>query len=156
MTPLQKQIDTEIKLLVTELLEAYEAKGMRASGKWAESLDSEVIGNKGVITGESYTEQLEYGRSAGGFPPIEQIEQWIQDKGILAIDADITLKSLAFLIARKIARQGYNRAGFGGVELVSQVLTPQRIQEAIKGITGVVAVEITTLIKSNLNELLKS
>lgn len=153
MTKLQKQISFEIDLLIKELLAKYEEKGMRASGKWAESLEAQIVGNRGIILGEPYTQQLEHGRTAGKFPPIDMIEQWIQDKGILAIDADITLKSLAFLIARKIARQGYDREGYGGVELVTEVLTPQRMQKAIEGISFVGAFEIVELIKSDLKEL---
>jgi acetylglutamate kinase len=76
-----------------------------------------------------YGQQLETGRRAGGFPPIDAIVQWIEDKGIQAID--ISVSSLAFLIARKIAREGWNRDRFGGVELISTVITDKRIQNII-------------------------
>jgi len=44
------------------------------------------------------------GRNAGKFPPKEAIEQWIVDKGI--VPDDISIESLAFLIGRKIAKEG--------------------------------------------------
>jgi hypothetical protein len=44
------------------------------------------------------------GRPPGGFPPLAAIADWIQVKGIQA--PGITLNSLAFLIARKIANEG--------------------------------------------------
>jgi len=35
------------------------------------------------------------------------------------------------LIARKIAREGWKREKFGGVQLISQVVTAERIQKII-------------------------
>ncbi len=124
----------ELDILIDELIEAYDRKGMRASGKWAESLKSEVRNGVGSIFGEKYTDQLEYGRRPGGFPPIDQIEQWVQDKGIRAIENNISNRTLAFLIARKIAREGWKREGRGGVDLISEVVTPQRVQQILNKI----------------------
>ena len=38
---------------------------------------------------------------------------------------------MAFLIARKIARNGWKREEYGGVELISSVVTDERIQKII-------------------------
>ena len=46
-----------------------------------------------------------FGRRAGGFPPLDNIKQWIKDKPI-DISGDISIDSLAFLIGRKIAEEG--------------------------------------------------
>ncbi len=156
MTEIQKQIDKEINLLVKELIEAYDAKGMRASGRWAKSVETEIVGTKGIIRANDYTQQLEFGRNAGGFPPIDQIEQWVKDKNIVSVDDKINTRTLAFLIARKIAREGYNREGYGGVELVSSVLTPQRVKKVIQGISDVASVEVVNLLRNDFINILKN
>jgi hypothetical protein len=151
-----KQIlEEELEDLRLELIAAYDAKGMRASGKWADSLEVLTQDENGRLLGLDYTQQLEDGRSAGGFPPVDQIEQWIEDKGILAIDADITIKQLAFLIARKIAREGWNRENYGGVDLVSEVVTPQRVQKIIDKIVGVSIIDITSEVFDIFTETFK-
>mgnify|MGYP003654729644 FL=1 len=144
---LQKEFD----LLRIDLIKAYDAKGMRASGKWADSLEVESSPLSGVITGLDYSQQLETGRKAGRFPPISSIEDWIRDKGISTID--ISISSLAFLIARKIAREGWKREDYGGVELITEVVTDARMQSIIDKVGDVYAVEISTDIIKLIKEI---
>ena len=81
---------------------------MRASGRFAESLDIVIGDTFAELYGDEYAEQLEYGRSSGAFPPLQDIERWILEKGVFSsILQEIKLSSLAFLIARKIAQQGW-------------------------------------------------
>jgi hypothetical protein len=141
----------EFDAIRVDLIKAYDAKGMRASGKWADSLQVEASPLNAVITGLSYSQQLETGRRAGGFPPIASIEQWIRDKGITPIE--ISISSLAFLIARKIAREGWNREGYGGVELISEVVTDKRIQDIIEKVGEVTLFEYTTEIIKMIKEI---
>lgn len=102
----------DYKKPITELLDkvrkAYiedqQAKGIRSSGKSADSLKIEAGTTSGTLTGVMYFRQQRDGRKPGKFPPISAILDWIRAKGIQPID--ITERSLAFLIARKIARQG--------------------------------------------------
>ena len=123
----------EFEKLRLELIEAYDRKGMRASGKWADALEVIQGENSVKLLGLDYSQQLETGRRAGGFPPMDAIKQWIDDKGIMAkVEGNITKSSLAFLIARKIARQGWNREDFGGVELISEVITKERINDIVQ------------------------
>jgi hypothetical protein len=125
-------LSKEFELLKDDLIKAYDAKGMRASGKFAESLEVKVNGLTAQLWGESYAQQLETGRRAGKFPNISAIEQWIKDKGIAnRIQGEISVSSLAFLIARKIAQRGWKREEYGGVELISEVVTDVRIQKII-------------------------
>jgi hypothetical protein len=126
---MEEVLQAEFEKLRIELIQAYDDLGMRASGQWADSLEVFSSEMSGGIMGLKYTEQLEFGRRAGKFPPKDAIEKWINDKGIQP--QDISISSLAFLIARKIAREGWDRNGFGGVELISKVVTPQRIQKII-------------------------
>jgi hypothetical protein len=127
-----KVLSKEFELLKDDLIKAYDAKGMRASGKFAETLEVKVNGLTAQLWGESYAQQLETGRRAGKFPNISAIEQWIKDKGIAnRIQGEISITSLAFLIARKIAQRGWKREEYGGVELISEVVTDVRIQKII-------------------------
>jgi hypothetical protein len=126
MTDLKQIIQSELEKLKQELIDKHNALGMKASGKWIDSLLVEVTDSEGIIWGEDYTKQLIEGRPAGKFPPIKAIEKWIYDKGITS---DIPIKSLAFLIARKIAQQGTNYYIQGGTDLVSGVVTDTRLKE---------------------------
>jgi len=97
---------------------------------------------------------LETGRKSGKQPPIETIKQWIQDKGVFtAILQQISISSLAFLIARKIGREGWKREQHGGVNLISEVVTDERIQRIINEVGAVEAMRLTTEIIGFLNEL---
>jgi hypothetical protein len=138
-------LSKEFEALKADLIKSYDAKGMRASGKFADSLEVRVDGLKAQLWGESYAQQLETGRQAGKFPPIDAIKQWIVDKGIAnRIEGQISISSLAFLIARKIAREGWKREQHGGVELISEVITEQRIQKIIDEVGAEQALKYTT------------
>ena len=98
----------------------------------SESLSAETTENSGKLYAADYTQNLENGRSPGKQPPSEAIEQWIKDKGIAAqLENGMSVSSLAFLIVRKIGREGWNRQQHGGTQLVSSVITPQRMQHII-------------------------
>ena len=127
---------------------------MRASGKFADGLEVRVDGLTAQLWGESCAQQLETGRKAGAFPPISAIEQWIKDKGIAnRIEGKISISSLAFLIARKIAKRGWKREEHGGVELISQVITDVRIQKIIDEVGAGQALVYTTEIIKLVNDL---
>ena len=140
-----------------DLIELYDAKGMRSSGKWADSL--EVIAGEDTVKliGEEYSQQLETGRKAGKFPPISDIKKWIIDKGVfISALQTISLSSLAFLIARKIANSGWKRERFGGIELISTIVTDERIQKIIDEVGNVKIIQVTTEIIRLINELEKA
>lgn len=64
---------------------------------------------KVVLRGVDYLNMIEDGRRAGKMPPLRAILNWIEIKPILPrpeYDKDITNNQLAFLIARKIGREG--------------------------------------------------
>lgn len=127
----------EFEALKADLIEAYRKKGMRASGNWEREVYSETkqsdTGLSAEIWGPDYSQQLETGRRPGKFPPSAVIEKWIYDKGIAStIEGNISVSSLAFLIARKIAKQGWKREQYGGIELISEVVTPERINMIIQ------------------------
>lgn len=62
---------------------------------------------------EQYWKYLEYGRGPGKFPPIDKIREWVRVKPVIPYPDSRgrlpSIKQLAFLIARKIAREGTPR-----------------------------------------------
>lgn len=141
----------ELELIREDLIKSYDAKGMRASGNFANSLEVKLKDKGAELWGPNYSEQLEKGRDAGKFPPINAIEQWIKDKNIQF--EKITISSLAFLIARKISREGWDRRDFGGVELISEVITPERMQTIIDKVGQIELTGFISEIKKQINEL---
>lgn len=147
-------LSTEFEVLKNELIAKYDKLGMRASGQWAESLSVKLSENSAELLQESYGDQLDFGRKPGKQPPSEAIEQWLKDKGIAArLEKDISISSLAFLIARKIGREGWNRKDHGGTNLISSVVTPERIQSIINKIGESQLNEFTTTISYYLDTL---
>jgi len=154
-------LSEQFELLKADLIKAYDAKGMRASGKWANSL--EVIANENTVKlmGEDYTQQLETGRRATGGGSggawensLEVIKQWILDKGVFtAVLQDMSISTLAFLILRKIHSQGWDRKEHRGVELISEIVTDVRIQSIIDEVGGVMMMQYTSEILILIKEL---
>lgn len=143
----------EFELIKNDLILLYEAKGMRASGAFADSL--EVVSKQNVIQlyGLDYAEQLQFGRVAGSYPNIEAIKKWIIDKGVFAEALQkMKISSLAFLIARKIALFGWKRERYGGVDLISEVITPERINDIINKIGVSETVKLTSEIYDYYNQ----
>ena len=116
----------EMEKLRNEIIEVYNNSGKRVTGQFEEGLLIEYQPNKANLSGFSYLG----GRPAGGkMPPIQAIEKWIRDKGISAIEKKISVSSLAYLIARKIGREGTKKEN--NLAIYSQVVTPERIDEIL-------------------------
>ena len=124
MSSIAEILAAEFELLKEELLAAYEASGMAASGDWANSLEVRAAGNSAALLGYGYIQ----GRKPGTPPPSDAIEQWIKDKGIAKkMEKDINTGTLAWLIARKIGRDGWQPEE----DIISKVATPERIQQIL-------------------------
>lgn len=140
-------LNNEFELIKQDLIKRHNELKMKASGNWQDSINVQVSEKGSVITAriyaEHYTQQLAFGREPGKFPPIKAIEKWIIDKGIASIDKNIKVSSLAFLIARKIAKEGTNYFKQGGTDLVSSVYTPERIQDIIDKVSEINIAYIT-------------
>lgn len=119
------------KALVEEYVKNIDERHINASRNLAQSVKYEVVsGDRWVgvdISLAEYWKYVEYGRKAGKFPPLSNIEEWIKVKGITPMtrtqasvkrwtsytgelrrnDGRIPgIKSLAYLIGRKIAKEG--------------------------------------------------
>ena len=106
-----------IKKIADQIVDIYrkqlESKGIPASGTLGDtaSVEVEMHGTKLVVSLnlEHYWRYVEYGRRPGKMPPIDNIEEWIRVKPVVpnAMNGKVpTSKQLAFMIARKIGREG--------------------------------------------------
>ena len=101
---------------------------MNTTGTMADSLGYKWDGKTLIIySTEKYFTVLETGRKPGKQPPSDPIRKWIEAKGVAR---DISSKSLAFLIARKIGREGsllYRKGGKSGI--ISEYINSKYIQD---------------------------
>lgn len=119
------QIEVLLQRIRDDIEASYIAKGLKASGNFAENLKLEVSGNNAKITAPRYVGAMEGGRVAGRRPPVAIIRDWIIAKNKMG--ANIPLEA-AYPIAKAIGEEGIkvpNKYNVGGV--VSDVLNPARI-----------------------------
>lgn len=138
-------IQQEMESLKADIIAVYEASGKKVSGEFAKGLEVNYSPDSARLTGYVYLA----GRKAGKFPPIEAIEKWIIAKGISPIEKNMKISTLAFLIARKIARNGTKKENH--LAIYDQVITPQRIDEIFEKINKInverFTNEVTIMIK---------
>ena len=115
-------IKEEFEAIKADIIALFNAGGKRTSGEFENGLEVVYNTNSTTLSGYLYLA----GRIAGKQPPIEANEKWLVQKGIKPIDDKMKISSLAFLIARKIAREGTNKENHQYV--YDEVITPERIQ----------------------------
>lgn len=122
-----------------EQLEIFDRERMNASGDTRRTFEVKMEQNRGLLLGPEHLDALEQGRGPSnktgpGRPLIERIKQWISDKSI--VPTDITIDSLAFLITRKIHREGTKRHRDNKrTGIRDKVLAPKRIELFLKEMT---------------------
>lgn len=131
-----------------------ETTGTNASGRTSRSLEVVVDNTSGTLFGRQAFGTVETGRRAGRVPYgfTEIIYQWMQDKGVHAErygrrsqrSADM---SMAYLIAKKIAREGSKLYRDGGrVDIYSNVL-PVAIEQVKRETTNVYIINIKSILR---------
>lgn len=125
-----------------------------ASGKLANSLSYEITDTQLIIKGEDYIYFSIYGRApttkTGSGTVKDKIKQWIKDKGI---QSDLTENQLAYLISRKIHREGNSIYLFSGKKntgLLDNVLTQQMVKEFNDKFTKQIEADIAEEFKKDL------
>ncbi|WP_431137466.1 hypothetical protein [Psychroserpens mesophilus] len=122
-------IKKEIEGILDDIKALYNKSGKRASGKFETLLEAKYGVNKAEIFGATYLA----GRSSGKMPPIQEIKKWIESKGIKSVKDKISSTGLAWAIAKKIAKNGTNKAN--QLKVYEQVITPERIDSIIKKVS---------------------
>lgn len=120
-----------------KLISEYDRLNFRASGSYAEALEGYIIStqNKDIIgmLGANHSQYMVKGRGATAENKRGRlwgiIQKWVKDKQIQPKDPNMTIKTLAWLIARKIDMQGYSVANRQGV--IDNVLTDEWINDLI-------------------------
>lgn len=130
-------LKTELESIKADLIEKHKELGMEASGDWVNSIEVKTNKLHGQIEANDYSWYLQHGRKPGKMPPIKAIEKWINDKGIVPLEKNLKISSLAFLIARKIKEEGTKYHKQGGTDLIDSVVTEERIQSIIDKISYV-------------------
>ena len=162
MTETEKILQEEFELLRIDLIKEHDRLGMRASGKTAESLEVESGAEFGRLIGDETWGALQFGRSpssgGGNGDLIDAIKQWIKDKGIVSdIKNDNDNSTLAFLITRKIHREGWKRDSarnpIKGINVVTNVVTPKRMQSIIDRIGAELTLTFVSTIQKELETI---
>ena len=110
---------TSLNGFINDFMNTYKSllirDGKKASGNLINSIRNvDIAFNNGEITGEfslaSYWKYVEYGRRPGKFPPLQNILDWVKIKPVIPRPVNglkaPSEKQLAFLISRKIAKDG--------------------------------------------------
>lgn len=95
-----------LERLRLKLIAKYIELGLRASGDYEQELEPVVDGDKMIMLAAFHSQFMEHGREPGKFPPRKAIEDWIDSKSSLPAEFREKKSQFAFLIARKIAKEG--------------------------------------------------
>lgn len=125
-----------------------------ASGKLADSLSYEITDTQLIIKGSDYIYFSIYGRApttkSGSGAVKDKIKQWIKDKGI---QSDISDNQLAYLISRKIHREGNSIYLFSGKKntgLLDNVITSEMVKDFNDKFTKQIEADIAAEFKKDL------
>lgn len=107
MKEVQNIIFEELEDLRKRIISNIDSTGRKASGRTSGSMHTDVSENRGILFGRMAFETLETGRKPGKVPAgfYQIIKQWVIDKGI-SFDSQSERNSFAYLVSRKIAREG--------------------------------------------------
>lgn len=101
---IKQQFDKFGQSLISEIRSKIDSSGARATGKSGASLRDESTEDSFTLYGNRSFKFIEVGRGKGKYPPINNIYEWLVAKNIQP--DGISQRSLAYLIARKIGREG--------------------------------------------------
>lgn len=125
-------VASELEALKQRIIENHRSAGQVASGRTIASLKVEITEDGGVLWGRSAFGTLETGRKPGKVPAgfWKIIRQWMDDKGIQVEKPD----SFAYLVARKIAKEGtqlFREGGFYKIYSPEVKDTVERVSDGI-------------------------
>lgn len=141
-------IRTYAGLIATRMAENLREENKIASGNLEESIEERIrVGGFQILMAD-YWEYVDEGRKAGKFPPISKIEEWlkypnVRDRIRFGNDkafGEKERKTLAFLIARKIARKGIK-----GSKFFTKVIESDIVDELAEALTVALADDLTNI-----------
>lgn len=152
---MELQLDN-IKQISEQVLELYrerlEEGNINASGKLSKTAQTivEFDGRHLLVylELEDYWKYVEYGRRAGKMPPIDAIAEWIKIKPVIPqpINGKVPdTRQLAFLISRKIGREGIE-----GRYPIEKITTGSALNDIIKAIKDDIAKQLNEQLNKDL------
>lgn len=124
-------IKEELEAIKAEIIAVYNASGKKVSGEFEQGLEIKYAPNQATLSGYVYLA----GRKSGKMPPIQAIEKWLIQKGITPIETKMKISTLAYLIARKIAREGTKKENH--LAIYDQIVTPERIDSILEKLNAI-------------------
>lgn len=142
-------VDEELNALRERIIANHRNAGQVASGKTIASLKVESTADGGILWGRQAFGVLESGRGPGKVPKgfYRVIQQWVQDKGIKVEKP----KSFAFLVARKIAKEGTVLHRNRGTEDIYSSEIKRTVNDIMNRVFGLFTTEVEH-INLNINE----
>lgn len=142
----KKVVSEELESLRQRIIANHLKAGQKASGRTIASLRVDVDEDGGTLYGRKAFGTLETGRRGGKVPKgfYRIIYQWMQDKGIQVEKP----KSFAYLVARKIAREGTKLYRQGGRDDIYSNEIPKTTESVLSRITGLLTASVESI---NLN-----
>ena len=136
MKEVQSIIFEELEDLRKRIISNIDSTGRKASGRTSGSMHTDISENRGILFGRMAFGTLETGRKSGKVPAgfYQIIKQWVIDKGI-SFDSQSERNSFAYLVSRKIAREGTQLYRTGAEADVYTTEVPETI-ERIKDRVG--------------------
>lgn len=126
----------------TALIAYLTTNNRNATGRSAASIqESNVTDKGGQLVGSGSITWVFTGRGPGGFPPLSNIIDWLNARGLP--------RGMAWAVAKKISQEGTRLYQQGGPtdNGLTQTLTPERINAFAKNISVLIATDITSDIK---------
>lgn len=123
-------VRVSMELFRDEMIKQLAQQNINASGKLSASAEDIIIDSEGFVSGSVRANQYWFYRNFGRGATVNtgtgqlrpKIRQWIDDKGINP-KGNISKDELAFLITRKIHREGYEGKAF--VSDTTDVVQPE-------------------------------
>lgn len=136
MKEVQNIIFEELEDLRKRIISNIDSTGRKAFGRTSGSMHTDISENRGILFGRMAFGTLETGRKSGKVPAgfYQIIKQWVIDKGI-SFDSQSERNSFAYLVSRKIAREGTQLYRTGAEADVYTTEVPETI-ERIKDRVG--------------------
>lgn len=139
-------VGEELEALRKRIIANHEAAKQVASGRTKASLKIEMSEEGGILWGRQAFGVLEIGRGPGKVPKgfYKIIRQWVEDKGIQVKKPD----SFAYLVARKIAKEGTELYRSGKHEDIYSRDIEKTMDNIVKRVSAIYETEVEHI---NLN-----
>lgn len=127
---------------------------MSASGQAADSVRYRLTetGFQIYVSGKAvaYFDTLETGRKSGKAPPSSALKEWVETRNLPSL-WKMSADSIAFLVARKIGKEGttvYQQGG--GTGIIKDFINPERLKELRDSVIPILIEDITKMILGEL------